>query len=191
MTNQNVINQSPQFRLLSDEQLGAIHYAALEILRRTGVSVLEPQALDVLKKACADVDGNHVKIQPHLVEWAIRTAPSRVVLCDSRNGKPRIFLEDKNAYYGTGSDTIAVIDRETGERRLPLLDDVAQAAKLCDALPNIDFVMSMGIASDVPEEISDLYLFQAMASNTNKPMLVTAWNQENMEENSAKIIIYG
>ncbi|HEY86068.1 MAG TPA: trimethylamine methyltransferase, partial [Chloroflexi bacterium] len=154
MINQDVINQKPQFRLLSDAQLEAIHNAALEILRRTGVSVHEPQALDLLKKAGADVKGDRVRIQPHLVEWAIRTAPSRVVLCDSRNGNPRLFLEDKNAYYGTGSDTIAVIDYETGERRLPLLKDISQAAQLCDALPNIDFVMSMGIASDVPEEVS-------------------------------------
>ena len=182
MTNQDVISQRPQFRLLSDAQLEAIHNAALEILRRTGVSVHEPQALELLKKAGADVKDDRVRIQPHLVEWAIRTAPSRVVLCDSRNGNPRLFLEDKNAYYGTGSDTIAVIDYETGERRAPLLKDVSQAAQLCDALPNIDFVMSMGIASDVPEEISDLHHFLAMVSNTRKPMLVTAWNQENMED---------
>jgi len=182
MTNQDVISQRPQFRLLSDAQLEAIHNAALEILRRTGVSVHEPQALELLKKAGADVKDDRVRIQPHLVEWAIRTAPSRVVLCDSRNGNPRIFLEDKNAYYGTGSDTIAVIDYETGERRVPLLKDISQAAQLCDALPNIDFVMSMGIASDVSEEISDLHHFLAMVSNTRKPMLVTAWNQKNMED---------
>ena len=182
MTNQDVISQRPQFRLLSDAQLEAIHNAALEILRRTGVSVHEPQALELLKKAGADVKDDRVRIQPHLVEWATRTAPSRVVLCDSRNGNPRIFLEDKNAYYGTGSDTIAVIDYETGERRVPLLKDISQAAQLCDALPNIDFVMSMGIASDVPEEISDLHHLLAMVSNTRKPMLVTAWNQENMED---------
>ncbi len=182
MTNQNIIHQSPEFTLLSDEQLEAIHHAALEILRRTGVSVLEPQALNLLKKAGAEGDGVHVRISPHLVEWAIRTAPSRVVLCDSRDGSPRLFLEDKNAYYGTGSDTIAVIDCETGERRIPILQDIAQAARLCDALPNIDFVMSMGIASDVPEDMSDLYHFQAMVANTRKPILVTAWNQENMQD---------
>ncbi len=182
MTNRDNFFQRPQFKLLSDEQLEAIHCAALEILRRTGVSVLEPQALSLLKKAGADVDGDRVRIQPHLAEWAIRTAPSRVVLCDSRDGSPRMYLEEKNAYYGTGSDTIAVIDYETGERREPVMKDIAQAAQLCDALSNIDFVMSMGIASDVPGEISDLHHFLAMVSNTSKPLIVTAWNQENMED---------
>jgi trimethylamine--corrinoid protein Co-methyltransferase len=174
--------QRPRFQLLSDEQLGMIHYAALEILRRTGVSVLEDESRELLKKAGASVDGTRVKIPPHLVEWAIRTAPSRVVLCNSRDGSPLMFLEERNAYYGTGSDTIATIDSHTGERRIPFKEDIAKAAQLCDALPNIDFVMSMGIASDVSESISDVHHFEAMVLNTSKPMLPTAWNLENLKD---------
>jgi trimethylamine--corrinoid protein Co-methyltransferase len=91
-------------------------------------------------------------------------------------------LESTRAYYGTGSDTIATIDPYTGERRPTLKSDVADAARLCDALPNIDFVMSMGIAQDVPEAISDLHHFEAMILNTAKPIIATAWNEENLRD---------
>lgn len=182
MDQDNPLELRPRLRMLSDEQLAAIHSAALYILLRVGVTVHEPQALAVLEKIGAEIDGDRVRIQPHLVERAISLAPSRVVLCDSRSGSPRLFLEGSNAYFGTGSDTIAVIDYQTGERRPPLKSDIGKAALLCDALPNIDFVMSMGIASDVPQAISDLHHFEAMVANTSKPLLVTAWGQEHMED---------
>jgi trimethylamine--corrinoid protein Co-methyltransferase len=53
---------------------------------------------------------------------------------------------------------------------------------LCDALANIDFVMSMGIAQDVPEEISDVHHFEAMVRNTRKPIVATAWNLDNCRD---------
>ena len=176
-----ILHQVLHFRMLSDNQLEELHFAASEILRRTGVDVLVEEARDLLRKAGASIDGIRVRIPQHLVEWAIRTAPSRVVLCDSRNGDPRMFLEGTKAYYGTGSDTLATIDPYTGERRPSLKADVANAAKLCDALPNIDFVMSMGTAKDVNSRISDLHHFEAMVMNTRKPIVATAWNLKNLK----------
>jgi trimethylamine--corrinoid protein Co-methyltransferase len=167
---------------LSEDQLEAIHLAGLEILRRTGVDVLEEEARDLLRKAGAGFDDRRARIPPHLIEWAIRVAPSRVVLCDSRDARPRMYLEGSRAYFGTGSDCIATIDPYTGERRPPRKADVANAAKLCDALPNIDFAMSMGIAEDVTEEISDLHHFEAMVLNTRKPIIATAWDRENLKD---------
>lgn len=176
------MHQTPRFRLLSEDQLEAIHLAALEILRRTGVDVLEEEARDLLRKAGVGFDGLRARIPPHLVEWAIRVAPSRVVLCDSRDARPRLYLESRRAYYGTGSDCIATIDPYTGERRPPRKADVANAAKLSDALLNIDFVMSMGIAEDVTEQVSDLHHFEAMVLNTRKPIIATAWNRDNLKD---------
>ena len=170
---------SPQFRVLTESQLKEIHLASLEILRRTGVDVLEEEARELLKEAGAKVDGNRARIPPALAEWAVRATPSRVVLCD-RDGNPALHLEDTRGYYGTGSDTPFTIDPYTGERRKPLLADIANVARVCDYLPNIDFVMCMGIAGDVPEAISDLYHFQAMVTHTRKPLVLTAWNLDNL-----------
>ncbi len=182
MINSNFQAQvTPGIRLLSEDQKVEIHSATLELLRRTGVDVLVPEVRELLKKAGCWIDGERVRIPSQLIEWAIRSAPSRVVLCD-RNGNPAMELEGRKGYYGTGSDTPFVIDAYTGERRQAVLGDIANIAKLVDALPNIDFLMCMGIASDVTDKISDLYHFREMVTNTTKPIIYTAWDRQNLED---------
>jgi len=182
MINSNYVAQmTPGMRVLSDDQCEHVHQATLELLRRTGVQVLVSEVRELLAKAGCWLDGARVRIPPHLVEWSIRTAPHRVVLCD-RHGKPAMYLEGRKSYYGTGSDTPYVLDAYTGERRRAVLADVANVSRLIDALPHMDFIMCMGIASDVTESISDLYHFEAMVSHTVKPIVYTAWNRRNLED---------
>jgi len=104
----------PRLNILSREKLELIHHSTLEVLRRTGVAVKEPGALEILKKGGCDVSGERVRIPESLVEWALKKTPSRVVMCD-RNGEPSMFLEENNTYFGTGSDTPNVVDPYTGE----------------------------------------------------------------------------
>ena len=71
---------APRFQKLSHDQLARIHFASLEILERTGVRLHLPEAVELLKKAGADVsDRSRVRIPSHLVEWALNVAPKRVV----------------------------------------------------------------------------------------------------------------
>ena len=81
-----------------------------------------------------------------------------------------------------GSDTIFTFDVETGERRRTTAQDVEDIAQLCDALDNIDFIMSMGNPSDVPPD--DLYIheFVRMIRGSVKPNVYTAKNRADMED---------
>lgn len=170
------------FRILSDAQLEQIHWAALEILRRTGVRVHEPESLAILQEAgCQVSDGNLVRFPAAVVESALASVPSRVVLCE-RTGKPRLFLEGHRTYFGTGSDLPHTLDLDTGERRPSLLSDVQQTARLVDALPNLDFAMSMALPSDVPARTSDRHAFLAMVENTVKPIVFTAWDDRGLSD---------
>jgi len=45
---------------------------------------------------------------------------------------------------------------------------------ICDTLPNIDFMMSMGLISDKPTVVTDIHQFQAMVFNTKKPIVFTS-----------------
>jgi trimethylamine--corrinoid protein Co-methyltransferase len=170
----------PRLNILNDEQLEQLHLSTLEVLRRTGVDVKEPKALEILKKGGCNIDGERVRIPAHLVEWALGCSPSRVCMCD-RNGSPAMFLEANYVYFGTGSDTPHVVDPFTGERRLSVLNDIANVAKAVDHLGEMSFVMCSGIASDVNPRISDLYHFEAMVNNTEKPIVYTSWSLENLK----------
>jgi trimethylamine--corrinoid protein Co-methyltransferase len=170
------------YRLFTDAQLDEIHLASLEILRRTGVRVYEAAALALLQDAgCAITDQTLVRFPAAVVEDALRCAPSRVVLCN-RTGEPHLHLEGQRTYFGTGSDLPNTLDLETGERRLSLLADVKNTARLADCLPNLDFVMSMALPSDVPIQTSDRRSFLAMIENTVKPAVFTAWDENGLAD---------
>ncbi|KKM10969.1 trimethylamine methyltransferase [Clostridiales bacterium PH28_bin88] len=174
--------QSPQFRVLSDSQVREIHAAACHILEYTGVVVHHEEAVEMLKKAGGYVSGgNRVRIPAGLVEWAIRQAPSRTVLYN-RDGEPAMWCEGYNVYFGVGSDCPYLLDHNTGERRPFATQDVANGMTLCDFLPHIDFVMSMGIISDVPKEVTYQHEFAVMIKNTKKPMVITAADGECLND---------
>ena len=162
---------TPQFRKLSHDQVERLHHASLEILDRTGVCLYEDDCLDLLKKAGVKVtEGNRARIPPGLVEWALSIAPKRVVLCD-RNGSRVMPLERNNVFFGPGSDCPYVLDHRSGERRQGSLQDIVEAIHVCDALPNIDFLMSICIASDIDQGTADRYQMRAMLMNSTKPIL--------------------
>ncbi|RPI51116.1 MAG: hypothetical protein EHM56_09945 [Chloroflexi bacterium] len=82
-------HQPPQFSLLSESQIQDLHLGALELLRRTGIRFYHPGALEMLKAAGAFVsDGNLARFPASLVEDAIASTPSRIVMCD-RDGEPQ------------------------------------------------------------------------------------------------------
>jgi trimethylamine--corrinoid protein Co-methyltransferase len=164
-----------QFARLSPDQVRRIHWASLEILERFGAKLHDQDAIDLLRKGGADVnDGNLVRVPSGMVEKAFATAPKRVVLYD-RHGKPVMPLEGNRCFYGPGSDCMNLIDHRTGERRKPVLQDVVEGTTLCDALPDIDFVMSMVLPSDVDQVTADVYQMEAMLAHTTKPIIAVTY----------------
>ena len=172
----------PSLTLLNEAQKDEIHSRSLEVLERTGNIVDDQEAIRLLRDAgCYLKDENRVLIPGRVVEETLKIVPKRIPIAD-RKGQPALCLEDRRAYFGTGSETINVIDIVTGRRRKALLEDVRKAARLSDALENIDFVMSMGMADDVPAILSDRYQFAAMAQSATKPIMFTAWDREGIED---------
>lgn len=176
----HVVNQGVKFQLLSNDQCQDIHSAVLEVLENVGMSVQSPKALEVLKKGGAFVENDMVKIPSYLVEKAIRTAPSRVVLSD-RKGNRQMALEGYNAYYGPGPTNVFIIDPYTGERRQPTSQDTVNSMRVVDGLPNIDFAMDFGSITDAPVPTNDIHLLKIMLENTTKPIVHWAKSLDNQK----------
>ena len=170
-TADSIAYSSPQFTILSDSQLQDLHLAALEVLRRTGIRFHHQEALEMLKAAGAFVhDGNLVRFPAALVEEAIASTPSRIVMCD-RDGEPAVWLEGTKVWFGTGSDCLNFLDPETGEHRRFTKSDIVAGYHLCDALPNIHFVMSIGIPADVDPAVAYDVQMALMLEHTTKPIV--------------------
>jgi trimethylamine--corrinoid protein Co-methyltransferase len=181
MKNDFFIRAKPRITLLEQAQKEEIHRCSLRLLQRNGVIVHEPQALALLEEAGCSVEGQRVFIPERVVQRAIVSVPETIEIYD-RRGKPTMSLEERKAHFGTGSDTPNVIDFHTGKRRPAVLEDVKRAARLADGLENVDFIMSLGLASDCPVERSDRYHFAAMMENSDKPIMFTAWSLEGLQE---------
>ncbi|AET69838.1 trimethylamine:corrinoid methyltransferase [Desulfosporosinus orientis DSM 765] len=174
-------NQTLQFKVLSDKQCEKIVNAALEILERTGVNIYSEEALTLLKKANCQVDGIMVRIPSYLIKKALTTVPSRIVLCD-RNGQRKLFLEGNNSYFGPGPTCPNFLDVETGERRRTVKRDVVNTSIVADALPNVDFVMSLSMISDCTLTLADIHEVHAMLQNTTKPIVGWTFNVEAVKD---------
>ena len=167
---------------LTKEQMREIHSAALEILEDLGTVVHHDEAVQLLKREGAHVrDGNRVFIPTALAERAVSSAPSRIAIYD-RNGNPAMFLEGRTVYFGTGSDCPHLLDSFTGERRDFLSKDVADAVRIADALPNIDFTMSMGLATDIEKKVQYQHKYAKMLRYSTKPQVITAANKESLND---------
>ncbi len=164
-------HRAVQFRSLTDDQITLLHEASLEIMARTGMRFYDQEALDLFRKAGASIsDGNLVRVPPHLVEWALRTVPKNIPIYN-RHGQRAMSLGGYRSYFGVGSDCMYIYDLHTGQRRQAVLDDVVRGVRLVDALPNLDFVMSMFMPSDVPEETYERHQMAIMLRESTKPIV--------------------
>ena len=126
----------PQFSVFGADKAAEIHAASCRVLQEQGMVVKHEGAREMLKAAGALVEGDKVFVSASLVERALKQLPSRITLFD-RDGNPAMFLEGRNVYYGTGSDTVNVTDFESRTRRPWTKEDIDGALRLCDALPNL------------------------------------------------------
>ncbi len=147
-----------------------IHMASLEILERVGVDVHYDRAREMLGDHGADVDGLRVRVPGHMVEGALAVAPAHMTLCH-RKGDVAIRAWAYRTAFGGGSDCLYVLDHRTGRRRKALLQDVKEATTVMDALPNIDFVMSGFLPSDVAQQVYDVHQMEVMLNHTTKPIV--------------------
>jgi trimethylamine--corrinoid protein Co-methyltransferase len=170
-----------QLTYLSEADKQAIYEAALDIIASIGMRVHHEGARELQRDAgCTVTDSDLVRIPRELVQQARATAPHMIEVYD-REGEPAMSLGERNSYFGTGSDLMSTYDLETGEHRPSALSDIARAARLCDALPNIDFVMSCAHPNDVEPHRSYLESFRAMVTSTTKPMVTTAENAADLK----------
>jgi trimethylamine--corrinoid protein Co-methyltransferase len=133
---------------------------------------------------CHISDGDLVRIPSWLVKESLNTVPSRIVIA-GRDRSRRIHLEKNKFYFGTGSDCPSMVDPYTDQVRKYTFDDVYNAARISDALPNIDFHMSLGLTSGVFAQTYDRPQLLAMLKGTSKPLVITAVNREGLADQYA------
>jgi trimethylamine---corrinoid protein Co-methyltransferase len=178
--------------VFSEDEFKDVHLATLEVLEHTGVFTDDPEAFDIFEGGGAAVDREKgiVRIPPHVVEAAIGSAPERVFGA-GRHPKDDIMFDAGRVGFTTFGEGIRIVDRDTGELRDPTKQDVADTARLADALDELDtYEIAVG-AKDVPPETATIHSYEASLCSTSKHICagpLSKWESEVMLDMAAAVV---
>ena len=165
-----------------------IHEAVKKILWQVGVIVEHRPTRDLLLKqhGAREDAGGYVQLPSGLIDWAVDSVPDHIVLYD-QDGAVAVDTRDRVSSYCPGHNCVRILDYRTGELRPCGLGDIRETAKLCEALPNIDMVCSLGYPSGVPPEDGVVETVRAMYENCRKPAALLA-HDEVIQERMLNLI---
>ena len=172
---------TPQLQILSKAQIDRIYQATLECLQRTGVEIRNATARKLLMDAGARADGMRIRIPPRIIEDILATVPQSFKIW-GRDQTHCIQIEAGSRLFGPGPTCTYFIDPHTGERRKTRREDPAYTARVCQALENIDYVMSLGLVDDVTPTLAPVYEFAEMITHTLKPVLAWAFDLNHLKD---------
>jgi trimethylamine--corrinoid protein Co-methyltransferase len=155
--------------IFTDDELAEIHQAAIYVLQNTGLLVLHEEARDIFYSHGCTVDKrtNIVKIPPYIIEDAIKSAPSEVLLA-ARDSRHDYLMGGKRVGFTNFGVAVQVLDMDTGKIRQSTYKDSREAAILCDALDGIDVLLVPMTSRDKPVQVQPLYTTEAALNNCTK-----------------------
>jgi trimethylamine--corrinoid protein Co-methyltransferase len=160
------------FKVFSDDEIKSVHEATVYLLEKVGIKMHNQAARQVFTEKGAHVDEENqiVKIPRSMLEEAIDSAPSSIILC-GREKKYDLLLEGTNVHLGTGGTVLNTLDLDNRKKRPTEVRDVAGYAKMTDALENIAFFVINCYPNDVKEEEVDVNRFYHALANTSKHVM--------------------
>ena len=172
-----------KFAILSDEAMEQISEASLTIMEILGMKISGEKTLKLLHKNGCNTDENGItRIPRELVNRALETVPKEVVIYD-RNKNPHMVLNSSNnLYFGTHADQLEILDVETDKVRPFLKKDTELMCKIAQNLENIDFVLSVGLSSDVDPKVQSVVSFIETLKYFEKPINFSTNDIDTIQE---------
>ncbi len=158
-----------QFNILDQKQIETIHRTSIRLMETMGMKVGGERGLALFREAGCEIDENNiVKIPKKLVQNALESVPKTLRLY-TRDGELNMTIDSSNpVYFGTHADQLEYVDPETGKVRDFLKSDTREMCRLADALPNIHFILSVGMSKDVRPDIQTQISFIETVKNFSK-----------------------
>jgi trimethylamine--corrinoid protein Co-methyltransferase len=174
--------QKPSLTVLSQEAIGKVLDEGMELLEKAGITVEEPETLDLLGQMGAEVsrkDGK-ARIKRSIVESAVASAPKGLTLFDL-DGKEAFRFGDGQIHFNPGSAALFILDAATSTMRKPLVADVARFSRLTDTLENIEAASTGVVPSDVPQVVSDSVRLFISCLYSRKPVVTGTFSEKGFK----------
>jgi trimethylamine--corrinoid protein Co-methyltransferase len=171
-----------RLRMLSQEQSKFIFRAALRILREIGMDVRDADTRKrLLQAGCREGDDEYILFPDELVERCLSTITNSFTLWD-RNGKIAVDTRDGIPHFAPGLNCITIYDHRTDTHRECRLEDVREAARVCERLPNFDMASGLGNPSEVQPSKQALETVKTIIEESVKPLPFIAHDEVEDEE---------
>lgn len=164
------VRNPARLKVLTEEQVEAVHDASLRLLGRTGARFDHAVARKRLVElgAVPHPSRTNVLTFPRsVVEEAIRKIP-RYGTYYARDPRNDVTFDGEHTYSHALGGNPAMLDLETDLMRSSTLRDVEEASRVQDALEHCHTVSPLVVATDVPAPVHVLKTMQAMLENTSK-----------------------
>lgn len=161
--------ESRALNLLGQQDMERIHSAALDALETIGLADAPQSGIDYLVGAgCTLGDDGRIRFPRALVEDMLSKANREVTLF-SRDGKTDLDLSGAKVHYGTAGAAVSMVDANGRNYRDSTVQDLHDAARICQHLDNIHFVQRPMVCRDIPDNREmDLNTIYACTSGTFK-----------------------
>ena len=154
-------NPFEPLRVFSDDQVAAIHDAALCMLETQGMKVLSSAARELYAKAGAEVDAGTqiVRIGRELIAASLATAPHDITL-HAVDPERHVPLSNGCVAFAPTSGPPNIMDTAR-DRRAGTLEDFCNLIKLCQSFEVIHVLGGATEPQDIPVHIRHLHVTRA------------------------------
>lgn len=170
-------------KVLSEEDIHRIHNASLRLLEKHGILSESELVINIFEKEGVKVDRESriVHISAEMLDDALESAPKSFPI-HGRDPAMTIQVELGQVYFGMGGTSEPYFwDYETKKPRSPTKSDMVSNTRIAQALPNVDFVMALCSARDMPTHQNFLHEYDAIFRNSAKPVVISVLGQRHTE----------
>ncbi|WP_420011592.1 trimethylamine methyltransferase family protein [Tateyamaria sp.] len=158
-----------RYNPLTDADVLRIHKAALEALETIGLADAPDSGIAYLTGAGAILgDDGRIRFPRALVEDTIARA-NRSLTLHGRDPAHDLELSGSRVHYGTAGAAVHLVEANGREYRESTVQDLHDAARICDVLDNLHFVQRPMVCRDIVDNLEmDYNSVYACVSGTTK-----------------------
>ncbi len=161
-------NPFTPLKVFSDDQVAAMHDAALGMLENQGMKVLSADAREIYRRAGAQVDESTllVRLDRDLVAASLATAPRQITL-HAVDPDRHVPLADGHVAFAPTAGPPNIMD-SIGGRRAGTLEDLRNLIKLCQSFEVIHVLGGATEPQDVPVHVRHMEYLRAQLMLSDK-----------------------
>ncbi|SHG36116.1 trimethylamine methyltransferase family protein [Cognatishimia maritima] len=177
-----------QYKPLSQAEIERIHETALQALEEIGLADAPESGIAYMTGVGAILgDDGRLRFPRQVVEAALEKACKSITLY-GRDPKYDLQLNGTRVHYGTAGAAVSMVDVAGRSYRDSTVQDLHDAARICEELDNIHFVQRPMVCRDIADNREmDLNTIYATCSGTKKH-IGTSFTEPGFVDDALKML---